>query len=74
LTVDEKYAIAWELAETNLWAGEIGEDSDGPANFGSYGADPVVTLKGKLKRFVRKVDSGDIHARLDQTLEDTRIV
>jgi hypothetical protein len=74
LAVDKQNTIAWQFAEPHFRAREIGEDSNWLANLCRNGTNPVVPLERELKRLMREIDASDIHARLDKTLKDTRIV
>jgi hypothetical protein len=74
LAVDEENAITRQFAEAHLRTRKIRQDSDWPSNLCSNSTNPVIPLEGEIKRLVRKIDPSDIHSRLDETLEDTRIV
>jgi HD superfamily phosphodiesterase len=74
LAIEEENAVAGQFAETHFRAGEIRQDSDRLSYLGRNGTNPVVSLEGQIQRLVRKIYPSNIHARLNETLEDTRIV
>jgi hypothetical protein len=74
LAVDEQNTIAREFAQTHFRARKIRKYSDRLSNLRGNSTNPVVPLERKIKRLMRKVDASNIHTRLNETLEDTRIV
>jgi hypothetical protein len=74
LTVDQKNTIAGQFAQANLGTRKIGEDAHRSADLSGNSANPVVALESELDRLMRQVDTGDIHSRLDETLEHPRII
>jgi hypothetical protein len=74
LAVDEQNTIAREFAQTHFWARKIRKNSDRLPNLCGNSTNPVVPLEREITRLMGKVDASNIHPRLNQALEDTRIV